>query len=519
MTPKDRRPAMSTFRAVEAHMIDPAIRQTFDAYRAAVSAERALADAITDDARAPSKAELAEFDRLEAEIGSHKAVLDRATPPSETPDVRAAASSIEAIAGAADGALWGGQRKRWDAAARHIDAAGEQVRAYNNEGLSHAYEQLRAALGGEDRAGARTWAGELNRLLIRAEQSREVDAVRGRLGGIFEASSMTEHSEAGGPSIRALLDAYRETGQTQTADYRINPEFYETRALASSGGSAIPTTFADFVVVFERTRTPMLDPNIVTVLGRSTGAPFTIPNLTADPTAPAGTVTAEAGNITETDATLAAVTLNPFKYASIQIYSAELGEDEVVGLTPMLAKAAARQIASAFGGHATTGDGSGKPNGIVSAATNGGTASLSFGGTASTFFDYGDLVSLWGSLPAPYRSGGSWMVSNGALTKILSFRDDNGDRVLIPGLNGGPPSVLGRPLIENPDMAAVASASKSVLFGDMTSYHVARVSPMRVQISSDYKFQTDQLALKTVERIDGDLVDTAAVAYLVSGTS
>ena len=65
-------------------------------------------------------------------------------------------------------------------------------------------------------------------------------------------------------------------------------------------------------------------------------------------------------------------------------------------------------------------------------------------------------------------------------------------------------------------MAAVASASKSIAFGDFKKYFVQRVTPMRVELSKDYKFNTDQLALKTVERVDGDLVDTAAVAFLVS---
>ena len=41
--------------------------------------------------------------------------------------------------------------------------------------------------------------------------------------------------------------------------------------------------------------------------------------------------------------------------------------------------------------------------------------------------------------------------------------------------------------------------------------------PLRVEVSDEYKFSTDQRAIKVVERTDGDLVDTASVAYLVSG--
>jgi len=52
-------------------------------------------------------------------------------------------------------------------------------------------------------------------------------------------------------------------------------------------------------------------------------------------------------------------------------------------------------------------------------------------------------------------------------------------------------------------MAALASASKSFAFGWFKAYTAQRVAPMRVELSRDFKFQNDQLALKVVERWDG----------------
>ena len=43
-----------------------------------------------------------------------------------------------------------------------------------------------------------------------------------------------------------------------------------------------------------------------------------------------------------------------------------------------------------------------------------------------------------------------------------------------------------------------------------------RVNPVRVELSRDYKFSTDQVAIKVAERVNGDLLDTAAIAYLVN---
>lgn len=192
----------------------------------------------------------------------------------------------------------------------------------------------------------------------------------------------------------------------------------------------------------------------------------------------------------------------------------------MIGFDQLIAKSFGRELALSFGGHATTGNGSGIPNGIVTAAGNGGTALKLFGGTASTFLDFGDLVSLYMSVPAPARTVGSWMMANSAIQKVLSFRDDNGNRVVLPGLTGsGSLSLLGRPIHENPDMAAVASASKSVLFGDLKAYTVAEVQPMRVELSKDWKFGTDQVAIKVVRRLDSDLLDVGSVKYLVSAST
>jgi HK97 family phage major capsid protein len=189
----------------------------------------------------------------------------------------------------------------------------------------------------------------------------------------------------------------------------------------------------------------------------------------------------------------------------------------VIGLQDLLARSTGRELALDAGSDLTIGNGSSKPNGFINAAGNGGTAS----GTANnTFFGPGDIVDLFYSLAAPYRMVGSWQASNTGLAKIRKLADSTGQFIWQPSLiPGQPESVMGRPIFENPAMAAVGSASKSVAFGDFKQYWVRRVSPVRVELSRDFKFQSDQLALKVVERIDGDLIDTAAVKYLVSAVA
>jgi len=296
-------------------------------------------------------------------------------------------------------------------------------------------------------------------------------------------------------------------------DSREAPEI-TLRALQSAGGSAVETSFADFVTVFERTFTPMLNPSVVTILNRNDGSPLVLPRLTADP-AHGGTLTAEAGGINELDPTISSIQLNPYKYAITNLWSSELAQDNTIGLESLIAESTGRELAIDIGTELTTADGSAKPNGFITAATNGGTATGT-GATYGTYFGATDLVTLFYSLAAPYRSVGVWQANSTTLAQIRNSRDTAGNHIWQPALAAGQPeSLLGRPIYENPAMAN-GSAAKAVAFGDFSRYVVARVVPIRVESSIHYKFSTDQIALRTIERVDGDLPDAVAIAYLVN---
>ena len=286
------------------------------------------------------------------------------------------------------------------------------------------------------------------------------------------------------------------------------------RALQSAGGSAVETSFADFVTVYQRTFNPMLRPDVARILNVSDGSPLILPRVTADPAA-GGTITAEAGGITELDLTASAVTLNPYKYAITNLWSSELDTDNVIGLQELIAETTARELAIDIGAALTTGDGSDDPNGFITAATNGGTASGT-GSTYGTYFGPTDLVRLFYGRAEPYRAVGSWMANSTTLAEIRNARATDGQHIWQPSFVAGQPeTILGRPVYENPAMAN-GSAAKAVAFGDFNRYAVARVTPIRVESSIHYKFATDQLALRTIERVDGDLLDTIAIAYLVN---
>lgn len=387
----------------------------------------------------------------------------------------------------------------------------------------------RSAEGGvlspEDAEAADKREAEIERLGKEVERALRLDklaegsdALRAQLAPTVEQA----REERRDPTERELLARFWKTDEwfggfdTFTRDARPFHEKY-TRAMAGQAGTAIDRTFYDQVTIYEREFIPVMQ--LATVLETPRGEPIDLPRYTADPST-GGTVTAEAAGILEADPTLGVIALNAYKYAVTTIWSRELDTDNVIGLEDLIAMGAARELAFRYGAHFTTGDDNGKPNGIVTAATAGATAigTAAGAGLGAPFFGPQDLIDIELSVLPAYRQrpGAGFMVSSSALAKMRKFRATDGQFLWQPAVAAGQPSTYnGYPVYENPAMAAAASASKSVLFGAFSSYVIRRL-PMRVERSTDYKFANDQVALKTVNRVDGDLQDVTAVKSLVS---
>jgi len=130
-----------------------------------------------------------------------------------------------------------------------------------------------------------------------------------------------------------------------------------------------------------------------------------------------------------------------------------------------------------------------------------------------------DLLDLIYGRAVPYRVAGSFVMSNGALVKIRKFVDGQANYLWTPSMVPGQPDRLfGYAIYEDPYLATPASATRSVLFGDMSAYVIKQL-PLKTAVSTDVKFAEDQVAFKSVYRAGGALPDTAAIAYLVSANA
>jgi len=296
---------------------------------------------------------------------------------------------------------------------------------------------------------------------------------------------------------------------------------FEKRDIAKTSSNApVPTSFSDVVIDQARLVGPMLDPNVVTVLNTASGEDLVLPSLATFSTAG---IEAEAATIDESDPTFGRTTLKAYKYAFLVQVSQEFLADSNIDVIGFLGRQAGNEIGFRVNDRLTLGTGTVEPNGITVAASAGVTGGTAIAGTRGTgAFTADDLIDLVYSLDgAARRLPGFGVMANGAsIGAMRKLKTSSGDYVFVPTIQPGQPDqILGYPLIENPAMASVGSAARSVIAGHFPSYYVRTVGGIDVARSDDFAFNTGQVTLRFQIRVDGNLPQTSHVKRFTGGTA
>ena len=390
--------------------------------------------------------------------------------------------------------------RRLDAEARSLlDRAAEEKRELTPE-EDEQFDRLAAS--------AKRHKEMADRLVGMAQDARSADEA---MRSILPAAA-TERTGDAGSGHTAVEDFFvrewRRYADALNGGSKIRNETgieAEVRAIAdfSDAASLYVDEFAASVEVYKRTASPWL--GLATVRTATNGRPLVIPDITADPTA---YTPGEGTAITEATPTFGTATATLVAYKALAYVSAEADEDAMYDVMPYISRTQGRSLGLSFGSAVTAA--------VLAAATNAGTASGVGGGSTATFLGLDDLTTLKYSLAAPYRTSGVWVMSNGLIQKAAKWTDLYGQRLWQPAVAVGQPDTFdGRPVYEDPYLASPASATKSVVFGDVSALMVKQVA-LRFAVSTEYRFNTDEIALKAVYRAASALPDTAALAYMVS---
>jgi HK97 family phage major capsid protein len=258
-----------------------------------------------------------------------------------------------------------------------------------------------------------------------------------------------------------------------------------------------------------------------TVVTTATGEDLIIPKSTGFVST---AIIGEGASITESDPTLATVTLKAFKYANYFEISQELANDTPTNLLSFLASQAALSLglgATGYGDDIINGAGSTEPRGLLLDAGTGVTGPAGTGtslGTQGTLNQGTDaLWNLIGSVAEPYAeaSSAAFLMRNASNIIVRKLRDTTGQPVNGLTERG---RILGYPAFVDPFMPAMANTAESIAFGDMSKYFVRIVNGIRFERSDEFRFQNDLVAFRCILRLDGALVDTGAVKTFVNTT-
>jgi HK97 family phage major capsid protein len=237
-----------------------------------------------------------------------------------------------------------------------------------------------------------------------------------------------------------------------------------------------------------------------TIVPSDTGADLPIP--TDDETAVQGEIITENTVHNEADIALNQVVLKSFLYSSkIVRVSIQLMDDAGFDFGVYVMRRLGERIGRITAAHWANGTGTAQPRGLVTAATVGKIAA------SPTAVTYDELVDAMHSVDPLYRINGQWVMNDVTFSAIRKLKDSQ-NRPLYGDLNvNAPTTLLGKPVVIDPNVPSMAAATKAILFGDLATYHIRMVKGPRVLRLEERYADFAQLGFLAFLRADGNLID------------
>lgn len=282
----------------------------------------------------------------------------------------------------------------------------------------------------------------------------------------------------------------------------------------ASGGYLAPSEFSTEVLKGIVEISPMRQAARVT---STSAGEVILPKRTGRPT---GSWVGEVEDRPETGSTYGQAEIPVHEMACYVDVSLKLLEDSAVNVEAEVAFDVAQEFGRLEGAAFIGGNGVKKPLGLLSASEIAYTASGNASTLGSAPADL--LITHLYSVSATYRNRGSWMMNGSTLAAIRKLKDGTtGIYLWQPAYAAGQPeTILGRPVIEAPDMPDVGSGTIPIAFGDFsTAYRIFDRVGMSI-FADPYTQRTNGLVrFHARRRVGGDVVMAEAVKTIKCATS
>lgn len=220
----------------------------------------------------------------------------------------------------------------------------------------------------------------------------------------------------------------------------------------------------------------------------------------------------EEGAFVESDDAFSQVSIGAYKLGTLIKVSEELMNDSIFDLESYISAEFARRIGAKEEEAFFTGDGSGKPLGILAAS---GGAETGVTAASATAITADELMDLFYSLKAPYRKNAVWVLNDSTIKAIRKLKDNSGQYLWQPSLVAGTPdTILGRPVKTSAFMPAIGASQKTIAFGDFQYYWIADRQGRSFRRLNELYAANGQVGFLGTQRVDGKLILPEAIKVL-----
>ena len=399
-------------------------------------------------------------------------------------------------------------------------AALEEIKSNTDESRATELEQRHDAIMGEfDRVEAniareeRTATAEAR--AAEAREQRRPHQPNSEARGADDGETVeyrTAFAKALCGPLEDLTAEERTVLQQGRAEFRA-----QTAGTTTAGGFTVPTELSNQIIKSMLAYGPMYDPGVTTEMVTSSGNPIKTP--TVDDTAVPAVKHTEATALTDdggSDVVFGQKSLDAYAYDTEFVrWSWELDQDSIFNMESLLGQLLGERLGRIANRELTVGDGTGDPNGIVTASSLGVTTAT------ATAIIADELLDLIHSVDPAYRTGPKvgFMFNDTTLKAIRKLKDGQGNFLWQMGnvQQGVPGSLLGYNYHINQAMGSIpaaAAATRVALFGDFSKYFVRKVGSPVIGVLRE-RFWPD-MGIAGLIRFDGELGDTAAIKHLIT---
>ena len=220
----------------------------------------------------------------------------------------------------------------------------------------------------------------------------------------------------------------------------------------------------------------------------------------------------ESGEIPETSETFGQQHIGAHKLTALIKISEDLLNDSAFDLEEYFQKEFTKRILNAEEVAFITGDGNGKPTGLLDADTG---AEVGVTAASATEITADDVINLYYSLRAPYRSKAVWLLNDSTVNALRLLKDKNGQYLWQSSLKEGTPDMLmGRPVYTSTAFPSIGAGQKAVAFGDLSYYWIGDREGITFRRLNELYAAKGQVGFLATKRVDAKLILPEAVKVL-----